>query len=593
MLKSHVSILRQLAMALALLLTTWMGSTQVLGLQQRDNSQAPDAQRGAIGGRVVDGHTGNGLPRARVRLEGPGGLRVTAVTDQAGNFAFTQLPAGRYVVHADKSRYLPGRYPDSGSTLRNTNRLLPLLEGQVRTVTVLLFHGGAIQGRVVDSQGEPVEFATVRVMRLPRAGGGRPAMRGSGLTNDLGEFRVPRLEPGNYLLLAQPRRDVQEDAPAAQSVPTWYPGVSAGESALPIAVERGASVTGLELALVDDRMSRLSGTLVYASGRPAAAGFVNVRATIAGLPDAFDAATAPVKPDGTFEINLAPGEYQIEGRAVQPGTVGPLQAGDEQVGMARLIVTGEAHSDVTILLGRGATVTGRVRFEGRTLSPPVSSNPMPFRVSFSSPDPERGTGCRMGQTNLGANWTFSVEGLLGTCVARVSSSLGPLTVKAVMANDVDLMDRPVAFQSGQQLRNVEVIVTDKQTNLTLHVTDGSGQPTLEYVALVFPIDNARWFEQSRYIRTFVPPPPLDEVFEAPETVTPGAASTTGTRELIIGLPPGEYYVVALDDLESEAVYDPAVLDSLTRAATRVTVTDRTAAEVSLRLVKATRRSSNR
>jgi len=57
------------------------------------------------------------------------------------------------------------------------------------------------------------------------------------------------------------------------------------------------------------------------------------------------------------------------------------------------------------------------------------------------------------------------------------------------------------------------------------------------------------------------------------------------------LPPGEYYVVALDDLESEAVHDPALLDRLTRAATRITLTDRAAVEVSLRLVKPTGRST--
>src|SRR5262245_37413979 len=156
MLKSRVSIFLQVALAFFLSVRT--GAAQV---RAHDKSQAAEVATSAIGGRVVDGHTGRGLSRARVRLEGPGGLRLTTLTDQAGNFAFTALSAGRYVLNADKSTYLPARYPESGSTLRNTQRLLPLLEGQVRTMTVPLFHGGAIQGRVVDSQGEPVEFASV------------------------------------------------------------------------------------------------------------------------------------------------------------------------------------------------------------------------------------------------------------------------------------------------------------------------------------------------------------------------------------------------------------------------------------------------
>ena len=91
--------------------------------------------------------------------------------------------------------------------------------------------------------------------------------------------------------------------------------------------------------------------------------------------------------------------------------------------------------------------------------------------------------------------------------SRGTASAGPFRrhegiPALVMVNDVDRMDQPATFQSGQQLRNVEVIVTDKQTDLAFHVTDAQGQLTLEYVALVFSIDKARWFESSRYIQTF-------------------------------------------------------------------------------------------
>lgn len=581
----------RLLMAVVILLAATTAAGQVSGVPPRDTPLASQADTAAIQGRVVDGQTTSPLPRARVKLDGPGGLQRTALTDESGNFAFTALPTGLFSLTAEKPTYLPGRYPESGRTLRSNAKLFfPLLDGQVLNGLMTLFHGGAISGRVIDSHGEPVESANVQVMRVPRSGRGRPTVRSGGATNDLGEFRVPRLEPGRYLLLVQPRRDVQDDGPATQSAPTFYPGVSIREQALPITIERSASVTGLDLVLVDGTMSRVSGTLVAASGRAAIGGFVTVRAIVEGLADGFDRATAPVKSDGTFELRLAPGEYQIEGRAIQPGTVGPLQPGDEQVGMARLTVTGQALSDVTIQLGGGAKVTGRVVFEGSTPTPPMPSNPGQFRVSFGSP---AGTGCRMGRSYLGANWTFTVDGLLGSCVARVDSSLGRLTVKAIMVNDVDLMDQPVTFESGQHLRNVEVIVTGKQTDLTFHVTDAQGQPTSEYVALVFSIDKARWFENSRYIKTFVPAPPLDQVLDVAETVTPGAAPPTAARESVGGLPPGEYYVVVLDDLEPEAVHDPALLDSLTRVATRVTITDKAAAEVSLRLANSTGRSAGR
>ena len=52
-------------------------------------------------------------------------------------------------------------------------------------------------------------------------------------------------------------------------------------------------------------------------------------------------------------------------------------------------------------------------------------------------------------------------------------------------------------------------------------------------------------------------------------------------------------MVALDDLESEAVGDATLLESLSRYATRITLTDKPAAEVSLRLFTLTNRSAGR
>ena len=70
-------------------------------------------------------------------------------------------------------------------------------------VTVKMFHGGVIAGRVVDSYGEPLDNAEVRAMSF-RAAGRRCFAAPLG-TNDLGEFRLARLEPGRYVLNVTPR----------------------------------------------------------------------------------------------------------------------------------------------------------------------------------------------------------------------------------------------------------------------------------------------------------------------------------------------------------------------------------------------------
>jgi hypothetical protein len=53
---------------------------------------------------------------------------------------------------------------------------------------------------------------------------------------------------------------------------------------------------------------------------------------------------------------------------------------------------------------------------------------------------------------------------------------------------------------------------------------------------------------------------------------------------ILGLSMGEYYIVAVDDIETEDARDPAILERLIPSALRVTLTDTAKTEVDLRRV---------
>ena len=57
------------------------------------------------------------------------------------------------------------------------------------------------------------------------------------------------------------------------------------------------------------------------------------------------------------------------------------------------------------------------------------------------------------------------------------------------------------------------------------------------------------------------------------------------RDSMIGLPPGEYFAVAVDDAEPDVLRDPDLLERLSRAAVRITVDDGAKTEVALRLTK--------
>jgi hypothetical protein len=159
-------------------------------------------------------------------------------------------------------------------------------------------------------------------------------------------------------------------------------------------------------------------------------------------------------------------------------------------------------------------------------------------------------------------------------------------VKAVIYNGDNLLDGAYTFQPGQHLRNVQVIVTDKRSEISVRVADENGQSTRDYVALLYPVDKGQW---SQAVRTLIGPPaePIGGPGRAPVLSAPARAPTIPPmrRETISGVRPGEYYAVAVDDMEPEDSRDPAMLERLASSSLRVTVSEGANQEIALRRVK--------
>ena len=568
--------------------------TQPQGQPPRDRpTPQPRVGTAVVRGRVVDGVTGNPVPRARVRVMIASPVqKPPMLTDAQGMFEFTELPSGSYSVMVEKSTYLPARVPDMVATTMRARMRQPLLrEGQVvENVTIPLFHGGAIAGRVVDAHGDPVENAQVRVARVMR--GGRPGPSGQTQTNDLGEYRVPRLQSGRYIVHVRPQASQGFQDPSAADVPlpqpiaTYYPNSFALSQAQPIEVTRGQTQSGVDMTLVEGTPTLVRGTVVRADGQAVNMGSVNSRAIGPDSMGGFDfGGGTGIRPGGQFQLTLAPGDYTLEAQisTVQgPGRVGPQ---DQLTGMAKLSVGGGSVEAVTIVVGPGATATGRVTFEGETPPPP---SPGQAGVPLFNPD---GPGCRTGQATIAADWTFKVEGLAGTCGASPQVLFGRWTLKSVTFRGQNITDQLVTFETGQQYSDVHIVVTDKRTAMDLRVNGDDGQPTREYVAIAFPIDKTKWNPQSRRVRIYMPPvaPPTGAAaslspMQGSAVAGPGTpiGGMTGPQERLVNLPIGEYYVIAVDDIGAEDWQEPAVLERLTSSAIRVVVTDEAPIEVPLR-----------
>lgn len=544
----------------------------------RDRPPIPTTGTGLIKGRVVDGVSGAAVPRARVRLQGGAGQRPSVLTDGAGGFVFKNLPAGAFILSVDKSTYMPARHPDAGRTLRNSAKPIMLQAGEsIDAIAVPLFHGTAITGRVVDANGDPIESADVRLLRLA-ASGGRPTMRNGTSTNDLGEFRLGKLEPGSYIVMATARRMGQEEPipaniePAPQPVPSYYPGVTAMDLAQPIRIERGQTVGDIEITLAEGVPAIVSGTLVGEDGQPiTTGGFVMVRAMVKDMPFPVDTSGAAVRPDGTFRTTLAPGDYVIEGRAMTQGGSG----GSERMGFLHVSVSGNLEG-LTILVGGAATATGRVIFEGTS---PLPSNPQQVQFQVFAYD---GMGCRQGRMTIAADWTFTLDGLAGTCAPPAQTGIGAWVLKSVQINGEELEDQSITFEPGQRLRNVQVVFTDRRAGVTFQVTDEGGQPTREYVGLAFPVTKGTL--QPSSVRALVPP--SDEMLAQMAAANGGRAlPAAARRESIPSLRAGEYYMIAIDDISTEDSRDPVLLARLAPSATRVTIGEAPDTPISLRRQK--------
>jgi Carboxypeptidase regulatory-like domain len=554
----------------------------------RDRVPPPRTGTCVVKGRVVDGTTGTAVARARVMLQGPG-AGAPAVTDADGAFTFTNLPPGPVTLMAQKSTYLPARYPAGGRTMRAQARPLILRDGQaLDNIVVPLFHGGSITGRVFDANGDPVEFAQVSLLRLPSGGrAGKPTMRQGTQTNDLGEFRLGRIEEGTYAVQVSARRDemmfgpmppqAQPPPPLPQPVPTFYPGAVSIDQAQPIVVERAQAVTGIDVVLGEGMPGVVTGVVLMPDGQALPANTypnVMIRRVLSDVQGGYDSSMsgAMTRPDGTFRTTLPPGDYMFEAR-LTPRSGGPSKPEDELVASQRVTVVSGGEESLVMTVGPGAMATGRVVFEGNT---PVPPSPGRTRIPLFS----EGNMCRSGEAEVAADWSFRIAGLSGTCSAQPMGFFGRWILKAVTFNGQNLLDGPVTFQPGQQLRNVQVVVTDRQSSMTFQVSDENGQTTRDYVVVAYPVEKGRWTNGAR---TYMPPIITNpDAMRSPASL-PGPANAPPMRPASLsGLRTGEYYVVAVDDLEFEDVRDPGVLERLRSGATRVTLTEGATVEVPLR-----------
>ena len=319
-------------------------------MPQAASEQLP--ANGSLEGFVIRVGTADPVARAQVVLTSETGPSITlrSTTDGGGRYVFYGVPAGTYRLRVSRDGFVQAEFGQRGPTSPGT----PITVGpgqELEDVLIQLMPTGAIAGRVYDRYGDPVVRARVEAMRYTFEDGRRVlTVVENAETNDLGEYRLFWMQPGQYVVRAIPtpssslnglkvanrataeRAAIQmihdesagslsggmlgtlAGAPDSDDtyVPVYYPGSTDPATAAPIDLGPRANYTGVDLMVVETRTVSVRGRVINGvTGRLSGVSVTLLpRESIVGGPQRGLSAT--VSETGEFEVRgVTPGSYDL------------------------------------------------------------------------------------------------------------------------------------------------------------------------------------------------------------------------------------------------------------------------------------------
>ena len=555
---------------------------------------APAARNGVISGRIVEAGTGRPVSAAIVAIVGTG-LTTTGpnsatriVTGADGRFVFSELPTpGRFSINASKGGYAEGAYGMQRPT--GSSQSIELAAGQkTADVVVRMWKHAAITGTVTDEAGEPVVGVQVRAL-MRRAGAARQfgGAVASARTDDRGVYRFGSLLPGDYIVLtaepglsvpagifadARARRGAGELAGLAigalsvQNVrvgdalygtgptgltppppagtrmqiypPTFHPNAIVPSQAAIVTVGSGEERASIDLQLTLVTTLRVSGTL---SGPGGPVGMAPIRLVASGndlIPAEALGALGVTDGSGTFIFPaVVPGNYVLKTEARESLNQGwvamPIAVGGDDI------------DGVVAMLQPPLRITARLQFEGNAAPPAPTGRALPFNL-----EPEDGSpSVSLAAPGATPDALTLVGYAPGRYRVRVANSPAGWMFKAAMLDGVDVSVTP--FEFSRDITDLTLIFTDRWSGVGGAV---QGSRVDRAVVILFPADSRAWINAGPNPRRL-------------RSVRADAQGRFGIRSV----PPGDYYVVAIPDEQSGDWRDPAMLDTLVRMATQVSI----------------------
>lgn len=509
-------------------------SSNLLGAQ---NSPAPRLPLSSVRGQVVLEAAGTPLRKVTVVLAPSEGSMVfsqqngrepqSTVTDSEGRFQMEQIQPGEYRIVLQRNGFL---FTNRRSR-RYSSTLLSVAPGQdLQGLLFRMLQAGVIKGKIVDQDGDPVpEMGVVAIPASSREG----ESAGNATTNDLGEFRIPGLPEGKFLVLAQPQIEMMTAGNAATSqevsAPTYYPGVLDHGQAASVEVHAGDESTA-NFNLISSRTFTVKGRvfgLPLQSKPPTRPGTLRVLASTASTiilersdGAGMQARGATIEADGSFEVQgVLPGTYNAQ---ITSGQLNRTHA-------SPAIELRDADlTNVQITIEPAVEVRGRFRMDNAQ-----KLDWQELQIVIEPDDSKQGDEPVVAR--MQADGSFVAQnvqpGDYHIVVTSSSSALRDYIVKEVNANGKDVGDS--GFSVGNGAPFLDVVGSAKGSTIEGVALDDQGKPVADVQIVCIP-DAAR---RKRH-----------DIYQQVQTDQRGYFS-------LRGLNPGEYQVFALDDAVAE-ITDP-------------------------------------
>jgi hypothetical protein len=545
--------------------------------------QGPGASVTLTGSVVGEGTAFNPIGGGG-RAPAMGHVQKNGETDEQGRIEFALLPAARYRL---------GISPPSPFLSPVQSPSVQLNEGEAASFTVRLERGGAISGRIVDEDDNPIAGVSPTVLSKRPVGSSQlmPAGR-SVSTDEGGQFRVFDLRPGDYYVLARPQPPVFSSSrePRMGHTPTYYPGAATLDDARLVSVRSGQETGGVDFALLQAKLVRITGRVIDSGGNPIGGPNVSVNLMPRGA-DEFGRVIRGSRSTtaGTFAFDSVPPGHYVLSTSLRYDDVSKAPEG----AWLPLTVTAE-DLRIDVRTNTGASLSGHVTVEGKLPDQgPVANSalsPAPAALrAMVAVMPSSGItthGFTPGRSEpVGDDGRFQIAGVRGS--VRLKAAKARTAVKSIRRGSEDLMGRVLDLTGTESIEGIEIVLTTDTGNIAGLVTDSAGTPVPGAWLLVFTEKPNLWFPGSNLVR-----PAQSLTAEAAAAAARRAAPAQGGavtprpfeaaaipraagQYMVSNLLPGRYYVVVLENEGGNGLnlsqFDAEGLVNLREKATAVTV----------------------